>query len=174
LQAQLDYWTAQIGGAYISVSFRFLKLLGDFVDVDTVLPLPPSERDALINRCLHHLSDIYEREKDGINRVLVCSDSATFLQAAAQLPFVFSVPGKIRHIDRDRSCDNDAAMKAFVDYFLISRAQKIFLVIDGQMRNSGFPNSAALLGGKTCEVWREEPASTPPVPIETPNKYDSK
>ncbi|GHS98207.1 hypothetical protein FACS1894139_18530 [Planctomycetales bacterium] len=166
LQAQLDYWTAQIGGAYISVSFRFLKLIGDFVDVDTVLPLPPPERDALINRCLCHLSDIYEQEKGGIKRVLVCSDSATFLQAAAQLPFVFSVPGNIRHIDRDRSCDNDAAMKAFVDYFLISRAQKIFLVIDGQMRNSGFPHSAALLGGKTCKVWRGE--ISPPPPQEIP------
>jgi hypothetical protein len=35
-------------------------------------------------------------------------------------------------------------MKSYIDYYMLSKARKIYLVVDGQMYNSSFAYRAAL------------------------------
>lgn len=57
LQQEIDYHLSQIGSKYISISFRFTTLLGDFEDC-TGKPLPVREREVLIERCLNAVAEI--------------------------------------------------------------------------------------------------------------------
>lgn len=130
-----------IGGDYISATFRFQALLGDFYDGECPV-LPENERMALIDRCLEHLEEIHLENKG--EKIFVTSDSITFLNEAKKTGFVYVVPGEIAHIDYSAGLDKDIYMKVFVDYFLLAYSKKIYLVIDGQMYNSGFSQRASL------------------------------
>ncbi|MDR2097803.1 MAG: hypothetical protein LBP37_04710, partial [Spirochaetaceae bacterium] len=132
------------GGAFISVAFIFLKLLGDFRETDdSSTVLPDAERKALINKCMEHLKEIYN--ENDCAKVLVTSDSVSFLEEAKKLPFVYIIPGDISHIDACQNTGNDVNLKLFLDYFVLSYSKKVYLVIEDQMYNSGFSYRAALL-----------------------------
>jgi hypothetical protein len=147
LERLVDYNRKRItpngGGGYISVAFRFLQLLGDFTEPDSSYPvLPDNEKKVLIQKCVDHLREIY-REND-CACVLVTSDSITFLEEAKRLSFVYVIPGEICHAGQHQNADNDAVMKVFLDYFLLSCSRKIYLVVEDQMYQSGFSYRAAL------------------------------
>lgn len=57
LQNEIDYHLSQIQGTFISISFRFTTLLGDFKDC-TGKPLPMEERKVLIEKCLNVVAEI--------------------------------------------------------------------------------------------------------------------
>jgi hypothetical protein len=78
--------------------------------------------------------------------VLVTSDSAIFLEEAKRLPFVYVIPGEISHTGHKQSINKDAVLKVFLDYFMLSCSQKIYLVVENQMYQSGFSYRAALHG----------------------------
>jgi hypothetical protein len=145
LKARIDYHVGQLGGDYISVAFRFSKRLGDFLGDNECCPKPLPEKDryALLTRCIEHLKEIHS-ENHG-KKVLVTADSITFVEEAKKLDFVYVIPGEIKHID----CKNDEIteeeiLKVFLDYFVLAYSRKVYLVIDGQMYNSGFSCRAAL------------------------------
>jgi hypothetical protein len=152
LETLVDYHRGQIkvmdgggGHMYISVAFRFLQLLGDFTEPDSNFSvLPDNERDALIHKCIGHLKEIY-REND-YAKVLVTSDSITFLEEARKLPFVYVIPGEISHTGYRQNINKNAVLKVFLDYFMLSYSQKIYLVVEEQMYQSGFSRRAALHG----------------------------
>ncbi|MDR0546556.1 MAG: hypothetical protein LBG77_03085, partial [Dysgonamonadaceae bacterium] len=77
-------------------------------------------------------------------KILVTSESITFLNEAKKFDYVYVIPGKIAHIDFSFGLDKDVYMKTFVDYFLLTHASKIYLVIDGKMYKSGFAYRASL------------------------------
>lgn len=151
LQDELDGHLKTIGGGYISVSLRFMELLGDFKDQEAVSQsLPEDEQEALIERCMEQLKRIIHREAKG-RRVFVASDSRKFLDRAATLPEVYSVPGDIVHV-RYRGSE-EAYMKTFVDLLLLRGADKRFLLKTGKMYNSFFPRFASWIGnGKFCLI----------------------
>jgi hypothetical protein len=96
----------------------------------------------LILRCLWHLEKIHH---ENINKkILVTSDSITFLTEAGKLPYVFVIPGKIAHIRYSFGLSKEVYMKSFIDYFLLTHSKKIYSVVEGKMYNSGFPKMAAL------------------------------
>lgn len=105
--------------------------------------LPYNERRILIDKCMNHLKDVYSENDCG--KVLVTSDSVSFLKEAARLPFVYVIPGNVRHIDTVENADKDADIKLFLDYFVLSRSKKVYLVVEDRMYSSRFSYRAALL-----------------------------
>ncbi|MDR2521893.1 MAG: hypothetical protein LBC72_04995, partial [Spirochaetaceae bacterium] len=138
----IDYHLSQIGGNFISASFRFMALLGDFNEAGSALVLPEADRQALITRCLEHLQEIHD-ENNG-EKILVTSDSITFVNKAKKFDFVYVAPGEIAHIDNAAGLDKAVHMKTFLDYMLLTYSQKLYLVVDGNMYRSGFAYRASL------------------------------
>jgi hypothetical protein len=146
LEALIDHYVGILGGGGVfkTVAFRFLQLLGDFKEAGESNPiLPDNEKKILINKCVNHLEEIYNENDCG--KILVTSDSVSFLKEAMRLPFVYVIPGDVRHIDAADNADRGADLKVFLDYFVLSRSKKVYLVVEDKMYNSGFSYRAALL-----------------------------
>jgi hypothetical protein len=147
LQALIDYHLSQIGGDFNSATFRFQQLLGDFSE-GSFSVLPNIERALLINRCIEHLKEIHD--ENGSRRILVTSDSITFLNAVKAFDFIYVIPEKITHIDYGQAslvgegADKNVYMKSFLDFYLLTYSKQIYLVRDGQMMDLGFAYRASL------------------------------
>ena len=144
LQRHLDEIKADIGDKYISVSARFLNLLDDFNEENYSEPLLPEEQTRLIENCLRQTELIHDHHKDC--KVLVCSDSITFLNRAAKLPYVYIIKGVPTHIDNDMPHSYEHYEKTFLDLYTISGAEHVYLIKTGEMARSGFPYAASLIG----------------------------
>jgi hypothetical protein len=142
LENRIQGCLSEIGCDFISASFRFQELLGDFHEGPGVRVLPDTEQIALINRCIDHLMEIYKENR--YKKMLVTSDSITFLNKAKELDFVYVVPGEIAHFAYYITNGKEVHMKTFLDYFLLTYSKMVYQVIDGQMYASGFPRRAAL------------------------------
>lgn len=144
--------TAAMQGRYVSVSARFLSLLGDFRETGANGALPPAEAQALLDRCLAGVERIAAAHPD--HRILVGSDSRRFVEAAAKrVPQVYAVEGAIAHTDLMAAHNADAAhLKLFLDFLLISRASHIYLLHAPRLRLSGFPYAASRIGGAEMTV----------------------
>jgi hypothetical protein len=129
----IDYNVKMLGGGggFISVAFRFMQLLGDFGEYGDCVTLPDYEKKILINKCMDHLQEIYNENNCG--KVFVTSDSISFLDEAKKLPFVYVIPGGLGHMDVCRTPGKDVNLKLFLDYFVLSQSNKVYLVVEGQM-----------------------------------------
>jgi hypothetical protein len=148
LQESLDRHLAEIqargGGGYVSATFRFQELLGDFKEnEDGCITLSKAEQENLIQNCLSHLKEIHEENPD--KAILVTSDSISFLNRAKILPYVYVFAAKITHLGVQSAGTGDAYKKSYVDFFMLAQAEKVYCVVDGPMYNSGFPRTAAML-----------------------------
>lgn len=133
------------GRIYISISFRFLELLGDFVDDGSRNPLPEGEREQLIEKCIHQI-EIIRRKAPHHEMVVVTSDSSTFISRVSDLPYVYIIPGTIGHMTFAGS-NLDIHLKTFLDYYIIANAQKAYMARTGNMYRSGFASHAAMITG---------------------------
>ena len=140
LQNEIDKIIYSIKEKYITISLRFTTLLGDFEDCINK-PLSKGEQENLINSCLKSIEEIYRISK--YKKVVVTSDSITFLKRASKIPYVYIIDGEIGHIDYNNNNNN---LKTFLDYFVISKAEEAFLILGRGMYKSGFSKHAALLG----------------------------
>lgn len=148
LQQLIEYHLERIGGTYISISFRFTTLLGDFNDC-TGPALPEQERQPLIDKCLKAISDISSIAPRH-DRVLLTADSCTFLRQAAKLPNVYVIPGKVGHIDYENN--DDVNMKTFLDFLLISKAEAVYLGKSGKMYKSAFAQTASMVNNRPFNI----------------------
>ena len=141
----LNFHLEEIGGKgnYMAMVFRFRQLLGDFKEGGDILP--EQERLAYIGRCKESVCNIHNQYPK--ERILVTSDSVTFLNVLSDLPYVYVIPGNVVHVGFTFDADKKTYMKSFVDYFMLSYASRIFLVRDQLMYHSGFAYRAALLNG---------------------------
>ena len=139
----LEPYSKYIDEGYISISFRFMQLMGDFVDV-CGSTLDECGREKLVKDCMKFVTSLHEKHLD-IKYVLVTSDSETFIDIVKKLPFVFVIPGKIGHIGFNS--DADATLKMIIDFLMISRAKKAYMGYTGQMYKSHFAESAAEITG---------------------------
>ncbi len=137
----------RLDGAYISVTFRFQQLLGDFVEGD-FKTLDTDSREKLIEECVSEIENLYRNDVSPGKKILVTSDSVSFLQKADELPYVYVVPGKVVHIAYNHEVAEASYMKSFLDLFLISKAKKVYSVKIGDMYDSGFPRFAARIGDR--------------------------
>jgi hypothetical protein len=160
LQKLIDYNLKRLGGSggFISVAFRFMQLLGDFNEPNNVFfarynaILPDNKREVLINNCIEHLKEI--RNENDCGKILVTSDSMSFLERIKNLPFVYVIPGEAQHIDAHQNTSQDVNQKMFLDYFVLSYSKIIYLVVEDQMYESWFSHMAALLNNVPFIVKR--------------------
>ena len=147
LQEQIDYYLEKLGGRrkYITCTFRFRQLLGDFKEGGKTLPT--EEREPYIERCIQAVKDLHEKNPD--KTILVTADSSTFLSKLNEhaLPYVYIMPGKVVHIGFTFDADHATYLKSFLDMYMISLADTVYLVRNKLMYHSGFPYRAAMLGG---------------------------
>ena len=144
LQKKIDETINKIGGPYIAMVFRFQQLLGDFKETG-YKTLHKDEQESLILRCIDKVKELYNKKY--IDKlVLVTSDSITFLQAISkECNFVRIIPGKVVHMDHTSDASNEVYMKSFVDLFVLSKAEKIYLLQTGDMYHSGFAKQASMI-----------------------------
>lgn len=136
---------------YISVSFRFMQLLGDFDEKYKSIYqiLPEDKRIELINKSLKMLEELHEKEKLPL---FVATDSKTMLNEASKLPYVFVIPGDISHVDATNKDSFEANKKTFIDFYMIANAKKVYCAHSTGMHYSGFPKNAALSAGRPFEI----------------------
>ncbi|MBQ7471813.1 MAG: hypothetical protein IJS97_05230 [Prevotella sp.] len=147
LQKALDEQLALIGSEYDAMTFRFQQLLGDFIEESHFLILSPEEAQKLMERCVEQIEKLHDKLKEK-RRFLVTSDSVRFLKYASErLDYVYVVSGSLAHMDWTENIPFESNLKSFLDFYLISKAQRAFLFQTGKMYNSGFPRRAAQMGG---------------------------
>jgi hypothetical protein len=142
LEEKLTMYQEMIGGKYIACVFRFQALLGDFKEYSY---RPASEKEQI---------ELIKKNKDALCRlaesehlpVLVTSDSQRFLSEVKNLKNIHTLPGKVVHLDCTHNEQKDVYMKSFIDFFMISRAEKAFSIGTANMYLTRFPLYAAKLG----------------------------
>lgn len=146
LQQEIDYHKKAIGSDYVSVTFRFQQLLGDFKEGNFPILASEEEKKKLINKCLSIVKSIADKHSC---RVLVTSDSSLFLDYAKNIPEVYVIPGKIVHVD---FCGNDEShnvhLKSYIDLFMLANAGKIYLGNPNPLYYSRFPWTASFIMNK--------------------------
>lgn len=154
LSSKIDSHISMLGGVgkYISISFRFQNLLGEFQEAASVA-LREDDKNNLIKECLRAIEVIKEAHAD-IEKVLITSDSNDFREiASANYHYVYSytLPNEIGHIDYAGS-GKSKELTAFIDMFLIANAKKAYQVRSKEMYNSDFPNMAAKINDVLYEM----------------------
>ena len=152
LQREIDNHIIALDNSYISLSFRFTHLLGDPID-EYMEVLPDSEKKELMIKAfksIEHFHYLYPN-----NKLLINSDSNSFLSYVKERAkdYVYIVPGIPVHIDQTDKASDSSYLKTFIDFFLIGKAQKVYLIKEKRMRNSGFPKCAAIVWNKPFEVY---------------------
>ena len=138
-----------IGSEFIAASFRFMQLLGDFEDRCGGEELSAQQKEEIIADALQQLHILHIKHPN--LKVLVISDSTVFATRVNQLPFVYIIPGEISHIDA-KSQSTKSFDKEFLDLLLLSKAKCIYRYHRAPMHYSGFPLTAAQIGGIKVET----------------------
>ena len=152
LQEQLDIHLPQLGGekTYIAMVYRFRQLLGDLKDGGE--KLPENQREAYLQQAIKCVER--EHDKRPNERILVTSDSKTFISRIKELPYVYTLPGEVVHMGVTTNASKMTYLKSFLDYYMLSYAHTVISVRDKKMYHSGFALRAAMLNdAKYMEVW---------------------
>lgn len=152
LQSAIDKQLRIINGEYISVSCRFLDLLGDFNEpFGRNRTLSEYETKNLLNEIKLKIECLHERH-NGM-KILVNSDSTTFLDYISCLEYVYIIPGVVTHIDNDKqNYSYGRYEKTFLDFFLISKAKHVYLIKNSEMFLSGYPYAASKIGNVPFDI----------------------
>lgn len=149
LQTQINQHLSAIGCKYVSATFRFQQLLGDFKEGNFDI-LSPEDRLQLIERCLESIKELINTNKG--SKILVTSDSTTFLKVACEIPNVYVIPGTIVHMAFINDAAKESYLKSFVDLYMIAHADKVYSIKIGKMYDSGFPKIASKIFDKPFEL----------------------
>lgn len=157
LQQLIGYHLEKLGGKgnYISCTFRFRQLLGDFKEGGDTLPA--EQREAYIERCIETVKELHKQYGD--KNILVTADSSTFLSELKEksLPYVYVMPGKVVHLGFTADASKTVYMKSFLDMYMLSFSGTVYQATDKLLMRSTFPQRSALLGGAP---YREIKVST--------------
>ena len=152
LQERLGIHLNKIGGmqSYFAMVYRFRRLLGDLKDGGDILQ--EEEREGYILKAMRCIEK--EHEKRPNERILVTSDSKTFIDRLKALPYVYTLPGEVVHMGVTTDADKMTYLKSFLDYYMLSFAHTVISVRDKRMYHSGFAYRAAKLNeANYLEVW---------------------
>lgn len=145
LRQNIEKNLKELSTNYISITFRYQQLLGDFTEGNFPVLQSEKEKEELIKKGIDTIKEIHERNPN-FNRILVTSESLTFLQRAKQLDYVYVVPGEIVHIDfLKNAVGNEIHLKSYVDFFMIANAKKIYLAKYSPLYPSTFCKTASFL-----------------------------
>lgn len=155
LQQYINRYQQEIGSNYIVIHTRFLNLLGDKVETAINPELSDSEKEVLKRKMHQAIQDLIMRKDDVDNikpRVMIASDSMNFIAyMQEQMPDIYVVSGTVKHIDTAGETADAENIKMFLDYYLISGANKVYNLVGQGMWNSAFSEYAAKIGGKEFE-----------------------
>ena len=182
LAQELSNYDELLGSGYTAISFRFQNKLGDFKEF-TFKELPEAGKRELMYAAinvlkemphqvghdkthadttlsspnLYHTDTKAEITKLLSGKILVTADSPTFLAEVEKMPNAVTVKGKSIHIDFNSSKKATDYLKAFTEFFLISRASKAILYRNRKYKTypSNFPKYAAMLGHVPYEIVEE-------------------
>ena len=155
LDDKINKYLDDIGCKFISVSFRLISLLGDFKDSSFAEELSSSEeKEEYIQKCLAFVERLHQQYPQ-FQKILVTTDSGLFLKRLEAIPYVYTIKGDVIHMDYvDEHFEGH--LKTMIDYFLISKAEKVFCYSYGKMfKSTKFAKTAALIGGKEFEMVSE-------------------
>ena len=140
---------------YVSLTFRFQQLLGDFREDGFPILKTEEERTKLIERCKKSVEKLYNKTN---KQILVTSDSSTFLEAVTRLDYVHIVKGTIRHMDFSKEKDVSIAvdMKSYVDFFMLANADRLYVCVIEPLYHTGFPLAASFLYNKPIVLFKDE------------------
>ena len=152
LEKELEHYGKLLGETYTAISFRFQNKLGDFKEF-TFKELAASDKQNLLDASMNVLKNVAEQAQ-AAQKILVTADSPRFLAEVEKLPNVITVKGKSIHIDFNSSKNATDYLKAFTEFFLISRASKAILYRNRKYKTypSNFPKYAALLGNVPYQI----------------------
>lgn len=138
-------------GKYVSLTFRFQQLLGDFKEDGFKVLSSEEEKKNLIEKCLGVVRSLYMKEKCTI---LVTSESKTFLKKVKEsFDFVYVVPGDVVHVDfvsKNDFIEDVSQLKSFVDLYMIANADKVYLANFSPLYRSSFPVVGSWIYKKPC------------------------
>lgn len=135
---------------YVVVNARFINSLEQSENVGYNAPLPPEERNRLIDAVLEKVALCQVGSEDP---VIVYSDSVTFLKAAAENGFRICDPDGVGNI-MNKGMSDKVKLMTFVNLYHIARAEKIYSIlnVEGFPANSlyklQYPRYAAIIGDK--------------------------
>lgn len=136
-----------IGEEFISVSCRFRDLLNDFNETCPIKAnLTHLEQEELVNKNIEQIERLHKQYPN--SKILVNSDSITFLNAAKKKEYTYVIPGNIGHIDNKKENSGAIHDKTFTDFYMIANAKHVYLLRTGLMFESGFPYAASLIYNK--------------------------
>lgn len=149
VEKEVEKVKKELGESYISISTRFLMLLGDFTEPKNIWKtLSKEEGDRLMHLCLDKIKEIQNLPENRGKKALITSDSIRFLDFVANEPDIYVIPGNISHIDTKKAAEEDQ-LKTFVDFFTIKDAERSYLVVGPDMyRSSNFAKRAAQADGR--------------------------
>ena len=128
----------KIGCNYYGAVFRFQNLLGDFQEYRYKSLNSKDDAEQLIGKCLDAVEQV--KAVHGNLPLLVTSDSVTFLQRVVQIEGVHIIPGTLVHMDEHKNSvpqDSYATyLKSFLDFYMLSEAQKIYRILRTCIRAS--------------------------------------
>ena len=145
LQQYIDHYRQELGSNYIVVHTRFLNLLGDKVEtaINPELALP--DKNMLMEQMRDKIIELAGQNDN--TRVMLASDSMTFIDyIIKEIPEIYVIPGKVKHIDTAGETNDAENIKVFLDYYLISYAQRVYSIVGKGMWPSAFPEYAAKIG----------------------------
>lgn len=147
IRENINHHLSFLGDHYVSFTFRFQELLGDFKEKGKWITLNEKDRYYLIDKCISVVrNEYYKKGLKGM--VLVTSDSSSFLSEISKvLDFVYVIPGQISHMDyKEGKEDYDVNMRSFIDFFLLAKASSSYLVCCDKMYRSNFAKYASIYG----------------------------
>ena len=146
LQAMIDENMNRIPKGYVSLTFRFQQLLGDFKEDGFPTLETEEKKEQLMEKCLKCVE--YVKKKTD-RSVLITSDSKTFLARAEAKENVYTIPGTIRHMEYTQGkADIAVDMKSYVDFYMLANADTIYLCNIRPLYHSGFPKTASRVYNK--------------------------
>jgi hypothetical protein len=148
LKLKISLIRKEIEGQYIGVVFRFQQLLGDLKEGNYPI-LDDVEQSVLIKKCKAAISQIMNIHKG--DSVLVTSDSRKFLDTLIGIEKVYTIPGRIVHMDFTKDAENGIYEKSFIDFFVLGESMKIYNIIGEGLIKSGFPMISAWVHDKPFE-----------------------
>ena len=112
--------------------------------------LPHEERLRLMERIRDKIFEL-ARQNDNM-RVMLASDSMIFIDyMKREMKDVYVIPGTVKHVDTVGKTNDAENIKMFLDYYLISCANKVYNIVSGGMWPSAFPEYGAKISEKQFE-----------------------
>ncbi|MCH5230106.1 MAG: hypothetical protein J1F12_08975 [Muribaculaceae bacterium] len=149
LEESVNKCLKEINCKYISITFRFQQLLGDFKEIGKSIK-DKDKKQKILEISKKIISDLYENNK--YNQILVTSDSTTFLDYIKDLDYVYVIPGNIIHMgfSDDKSLENH--LKSFIDFYMIANADTVYFVKTNLTYHSTFAYTAAKVYNKPYKI----------------------